>query len=295
MRVGFIGTGKMGNMMASCLLDAGHELTVYDLRHEATANLCERGARWAEGCRLVAEASELVFTSLPGPAEVEASLLAPDNGVLAGLSSGSGYIDLTTNAPGTIANVAHACRTRGVSMLDAPVSGRVPNLTVMVGGDPDTFTKYRPILQAFGRNVFHVGDQGKGCIAKLVTQYIGYANFIASVEGLLIAAKAGVDLNILARVVPVSAGANRMFDASYEAIFDRTFHAGTGELDIVAKDIDLACKLAQDLQTPALMGTITDDVFKRAQAMDLGDLGFPGAAIAVEQIAGIQLRPRPDE
>ena len=180
-------------------------------------------------------------------------------------------------------------------MLDAPVSGRVPNLTVMVGGDQDIFTKYQPILQAFGRNVFHVGDQGKGCIAKLVTQYIGYANFIASVEGLLIAAKAGVDLNILARVVPVSAGANRMFDASYEAIFDRTFHAGTGELDIVAKDIDLACKLAQDLQTPALMGTITDDVFKRAQAMDLGDLGFPGAAIAVEQIAGIQLRPRPDE
>ena len=295
MRVGFIGTGKMGNMMASCLLDAGHELTVYDLRHEAAANLCERGAHWAEGSRLVAEASELVFTSLPGPAEMEASLLDPDNGVLAGLSSGSGYIDLTTNAPGTIANAAQACRTRGVSMLDAPVSGRVPNLTVMVGGDPDTFTKYRPILQAFGRNVFHVGDQGKGCIAKLVTQYIGYANFIASVEGLLIAAKAGVDLNILARVVPVSAGANRMFDASYEAIFDRTFHAGTGELDIVAKDIDLACKLAQDLQTPALMGTITYDVFKRAQAMDLGNLGFPGAAIAVEQIAGIQLRPRPDE
>ena len=295
MRVGFIGTGKMGNMMASCLLDAGHELTVYDLRHEATANLCERGAHWAEGSRLVAEASELVFTSLPGPAEMEASLLDPDNGVLAGLSSGSGYIDLTTNAPSTIANAAQACRTRGVSMLDAPVSGRVPNLTVMVGGDPDTFTKYRPILQAFGRNVFHVGDQGKGCIAKLVTQYMGYSNFIASVEGLLIAAKAGVDLNILAKVVPVSAGANRMFDASYEAIFDRTFHAGTGELDIVAKDIDLACKLAQDLQTPALMGTITDDVFKRAQAMDLGDLGFPGAAIAVEQIAGIQLRPRPDE
>ena len=96
MRVGFIGTGKMGNMMASCLLDAGHELTVYDLRHEAAANLCERGAHWAEGSRLVAEASELVFTSLPGPAEMEASLLDPDNGVLAGLSSGSGYIDLTT-------------------------------------------------------------------------------------------------------------------------------------------------------------------------------------------------------
>ncbi len=292
MRVGFIGTGKMGSMMASCILDAGHELFVYDLRREATASLCQKGANWAEGPRLIAQASELVFTSLPGPAAMEASILDPDNGVLAGLSPGSGYVDLTTNAPGTISSVAQACQARGINMLDAPVSGRVPNLTVMVGGDQDTFAKYQPILQAFGRNVFHVGRQGKGCIAKLVTQYMGYANFIASVEGFLIAAKAGVDLNILAQVVPVSAGANRMFDASYEAIFDRTFHAGTGELDIVAKDIDLACKLAKDLEAPALMGSITDEVFKRAQAMNLGDLGFPGAAIAVEQVAGIQLRPR---
>lgn len=294
MRVGFIGTGKMGSMMANCILDAGHELTVYDLKPEAAASLCERGAHWAENPRLVAEASELVFTSLPGPAEMEGSLLDPEKGVLTGLSLGSGYIDLTTNAPVTIANVAQACRTRGVSMLDAPVSGRVPNLTVMVGGDQDTFIKYSPVLQTFGRNVFYLGSQGKGCIAKLVTQYMGYANFIASVEGLLIAAKAGVDLRILAQVVPVSAGANRMFDASHEAILDRTFHAGTGELDIVAKDIDLACKLARDLQTPALMGNITDDAFKRAQAMGLGNLGFPGAAVPLERIAGIQLGPSSD-
>ena len=291
MRVGFIGTGKMGNMMASCILNAGHELTVYDLRREATANLCEKGAHWVDCPRLVAEASELVFTSLPGPSEMEKTLLDPDDGVLAALSAGCGYIDLTTNAPSAIANVAQACRDRGVGMLDAPVCGRVPHLTVMAGGDEGTFAKYVPVLETFGRNVFHVGGQGKGCIAKLITQYMGYANFIASVEGFLIAAKAGVDLNVLAQVVPVSAGANRMFDASYSAIFDRTFHAGTGELDIVAKDIDLACKLARDVQAPARMGDITDDVFKQAQAMDLGDLGFPGAAIALERMAGIELRP----
>ena len=106
MRVGFIGTGKMGNMMASCILDAGHELTVYDLRREATANLCEKGAHWIDCPRLVAEASELVFTSIPGPSEMEKTLLDPDDGVLAALSAGCGYIDLTTNAPNAIANVA---------------------------------------------------------------------------------------------------------------------------------------------------------------------------------------------
>ncbi len=99
MQLGFIGTGTMGNPMARCLMAAGHQLTVYDLRREATANLCELGARWAETPRTVAEASEVVFTSLPGPAEVEQGVLDPVTGILAGLRPGGAYIDMTTNAP----------------------------------------------------------------------------------------------------------------------------------------------------------------------------------------------------
>jgi 3-hydroxyisobutyrate dehydrogenase-like beta-hydroxyacid dehydrogenase len=289
MRIGFVGTGTMGTPMARCLLEAGHQVTVHDLRREATADLCDLGARWAENPRAAAEVSEVVFTSLPGPAEVERAVLDPSSGILAGLPSGGGYVDMTTNAPKVVRRIAEACRAGGVAMLDAPVSGRPPAMTIMVGGDPSTFATYRPLLASMGRSIFHVGEIGAGCVAKLVTQYLGYTNLIASLEGLLIGARAGVDPGVLAQIVPVSAGASRTFDNIPRSVFDGTFRAG-GTLDIVAKDVHLACELARDVGAPAHMGMIADDAYQRAQAQGWGQLGFPVVARILEAMAGVELR-----
>lgn len=289
MQLGFIGTGTMGNPMARCLLEAGHALTVYDVRRQAAANLCEQGARWADNPCAVAEASEVVFTSLPGPAEVEQEVLAPSTGILAGLKAGHAYIDMTTNAPGVVRRLAEVCRERGVAVLDAPVSGRPPGMTIMVGGDLATFTKYRPLLECMGRNIFYVGETGSGCIAKLVTQYLGYANFVTALEGLLIGAKAGIDLRVLAQIVPVSAGASRTFDNIPRSVFNGAFTSG-GTLDIVAKDVHLACELAREVGAPAFMGLLADDVYARAQAQGWGQWGFPIAARVLEAMAGVELR-----
>src|SRR5436190_16886474 len=176
MRIGFIGTGTMGTPIAGCLVAAGHQLTVCDLRHEATRALEQQGAVSADTPRAVARSSEVVFTSLPGPSEVETAALDPQTGLLAGLPGGGAYIDLTTNAPGTIRRLAAACAERGIAFLDAPVSGRPPSMTVMVGGDAAAFARCRPLFEAIARNVFHVGPNGAGCGAKLVTQYLGYTN-----------------------------------------------------------------------------------------------------------------------
>jgi 3-hydroxyisobutyrate dehydrogenase-like beta-hydroxyacid dehydrogenase len=174
-------------------------------------------------------------------------------------------------------------------MLDAPVSGRPPAMTIMVGGDATTFATYRPILECMGRNVFHVGDGGAGCIAKLVTQYLGYSNFVTALEGLLIAAKAGIDLGVLAQIVPVSAGASRTFDNIPRSVLGGTFTAG-GTLDIVAKDVHLACELAREVGAPAHIGLIADDAFQRAQAQGWGQHGFPIVARVLEAMAGVELR-----
>jgi 3-hydroxyisobutyrate dehydrogenase-like beta-hydroxyacid dehydrogenase len=296
MRLGFVGTGTMGNGMASCLLEAGHQLTVHDLRREATTNLCERGARWADTARAVAEVSEVVFTSLPGPAEVESSVLGPSIGILVGFQRGGALIDMTTNAPSVIRRIGEICRSRGVDVLDAPVSGRPPGMTIMAGGTATAFARYRPLLAAMGRNIFHVGEIGTGCIAKLVTQYLGYSNFVTALEGLLIGAKAGIDLRILAQIVPVSAGASRTFANIPRSVFTGSFRAG-GTLDIVAKDVHLACELAREVGAPAHMGLIADDVLRRAQAQGWGGEGFPVAARILETMAGIELRApdAPDE
>jgi 3-hydroxyisobutyrate dehydrogenase-like beta-hydroxyacid dehydrogenase len=294
MRLGFVGTGTMGSAMAGCLIDAGHELTIYDIRPEATPGLNARGARVADSPAAVADASEVVFTSLPGPAEMELAVLEPSTGILTGLRPGNAYVDTTTNAPSTARRVGEACRARGVEMLDAPVSGRPPTMTMMVGGDASVFTKYRPLLAAMARNIFHVGDAGTGCIAKLVTQYLGYTNFIAALEGLLIGAKAGVDLGVLARIVPVSAGASRTFDNIPRSVLSGAFTAG-GTLDIVAKDLQLACDLAREVAAPAHLGLLAHDVLHRAQVQGWGQQGFPIAAKILEAMAGHELRAAPAE
>ncbi len=293
MDVGYIGTGTMGNPMARCLLDAGHNVTVFDVRREATTNLCELGAHWADSPRAVAEAAPVVFTSLPGPVEAEQVVLDDDTGILAGLAasgtSGGAWIDTTTNAPSLIRRLAKVCDQRGVEMLDSPVSGRPPGMTMMVGGNPAVFEKHRALLECMGRDVFYVGDTGSGCIAKLVTQYLGYCAFIAGLEGMLIGAKAGIDLEILAKIVPVSAGSSSVLNRATEAVLNRSF-ASNGTLDIVAKDIHLACELARESQAPAAIGAIADDMFQRAQVQGMGPDGFPSVARILEQLAGAELR-----
>jgi 2-hydroxymethylglutarate dehydrogenase len=216
-------------------------------------------------------------------------VLDPASGLLAGLPDGACYIDLTTNAPSTIRRLASACAERGVAFLDAPVSGRPPEMTVMAGGEAAAFARARPLLEAIGRNVFHVGPSGAGCAAKLVTQYLGYTNFIAALEGMLVAAKAGIDLAVLARIVPVSAGQSRTFDNIPRSVLTGAFTAG-GTLDIVAKDIDLAVALAREVGAPATLGALASDVYKRAQAQGWGGEGFPVVARILEAMAGVELR-----
>jgi 3-hydroxyisobutyrate dehydrogenase-like beta-hydroxyacid dehydrogenase len=289
MRIGFVGVGTMGRPIAGCLIAAGHRLTVHDARTDAMSAMIGEGAAVADNPAEAAYAAEVVFTSLPGPREVEAVALDPEKGVFAGLRKGGTYIDLTTNSPATVRRVAEAARKRDVAFLDAPVSGRPPNMTVMVGGREADFGHCKALFAAIAANVFYVGPTGAGCTAKLVTQYLGYTNLIAAIEGMLIAAKAGIDLDTLARIVPVSAGQSRTFDNAARNILNGSYAAG-GTLDIVAKDVELACQLARDVGAPATLGALASDLYKRAQALGLGQRGFPAVAKVLEAMAGVELR-----
>jgi 3-hydroxyisobutyrate dehydrogenase-like beta-hydroxyacid dehydrogenase len=166
-------------------------------------------------------------------------------------------------------------------------------MTVMVGGEAAAFAQYRAVFDAIGKNVFHVGPSGAGCVAKLATQYMGYANFIAALEGMLIAAKAGIDLDVLAKIVPLSAGQSRTFDNVPRGVLTGTFESG-GTLDIVAKDIELACELAREVGAPAALGAAASEVYKRAQARGWGQEGFPVAVRILEARAGAEVRSRGD-
>jgi len=289
MNLGYIGTGVMGNPMAKALIEAGHSVTVHDLNRESATNLCEMGANWADDPRQLSESSEVVFTSLPGPVQAENVLTNPDTGILSGLRVGGTWVDTTTNSPTMIHKLADLCKQRGIEMLDCPVSGRIPNMTMMVGGDRAVFNKHRPVLEIMGKEVIYVGGTASGCTAKLVTQYLGYSNFIAGIEGMLIGAKAGLDMDILARLIPISASASGVMERSMGVVLDGTF-ASNGTLDIVAKDLHLACQLARDVQAPSRIGDIVDDVLQRAQAQGWGQEGYPIVAKVLEQMANSEVR-----
>ena len=275
--------------MAKALIEAGHSVTVHDLNRESATNLCEMGANWADDPRQLSESSEVVFTSLPGPVQAENVLTNPDTGILSGLRVGGTWVDTTTNSPTMIHKLASLCKQRGIEMLDCPVSGRIPNMTMMVGGDQAVFNKQRPVLETMGKEVIYVGGTASGCTAKLVTQYLGYSNFIAGIEGMLIGAKAGLDMDILARLIPISASASGVMERSMGVVLDGTF-ASNGTLDIVAKDLHLACQLARDVQAPSRIGDIVDDVLQRAQAQGWGQEGYPIVAKVLEQMANSEVR-----
>ena len=288
-RQAFIGVGTMGSLMAGSLLDAGVDLTVYDIRRTAADPLLPRGASWADSPEAAVAGCEMVWTSLPGPAQVESVLLGDEAGTLATMADGAVLVDTTTNDPDVARRVAAACAERGLSMLDAPVSGRPPSMTMMVGGEKRVFEAVRPSLDAVAAQVFYVGPSGAGCVAKLATQYMGYTNLIAAIEGMLIAKLGGVDPAVLAEIVPVSAGASRAFNSIPNAVLDGLYQAG-GTLDIVAKDVALACALAERLGAPSATGAVADALYSKAQDAGWGSEGYPVVARLLEEMAGVELR-----
>ena len=172
MNIGFIGVGNMGFGMANNLLQAGHSLTIHDLVRERATPLLEQGAKWADSAREVAEASDITFTSLPAPVDMEAVALG-EGGVLEGSKPGSVYIDLTSNSATLVRRVCEVFNAKGVEMLDAPVSGgvigaRTGRLAIMVGGDESVYQRVKPVLDDFGDNVVYCGSIGAGSVCKVM-------------------------------------------------------------------------------------------------------------------------------
>ena len=205
MRIGFIGLGNMGGPMASHIIAAGHAVTVYDVRREAAQPHLQHGAEWVDSPRAVAATSEITFTSLPGPKEVEAVALG-EGSILQGAQPDSVYIDLSTSSPTLIRAIQAAYQEKKVHVLDAPVSGgpvgaQAATLAVMVGGDPAIYERVKPVLDAIGNKVSYVGGIGCGLIAKIVHNMVSNGFRALLAEGLTVGVKAGVAPEALRRAI----------------------------------------------------------------------------------------------
>jgi 3-hydroxyisobutyrate dehydrogenase len=293
MKFGFVGLGNMGNPMALNLIKAGHTLQIHDLRRDTAANLEDAGAQWVHSPKEAATGAEAVFLSLPMPADVERVVLA-ENGVLTGIRSGGTIIDMSTNSPTVVRSLADKVKTKGVTFLDAPVSGGVrgarnATLAVMVGGDRAVYDQYEPVLKVIGSNVFYAGQIGAGNVVKLVNNMLAFINMMGAAEAIVLGTKAGVDPNVLWQAVKASSGGSFTWESGTRAIL-RDRLAPTFTTDLASKDIGLATGLAKELGVPLKMGPAAEELIKHYQATGYAKEDVLATVKELEKQAGITVR-----
>jgi 3-hydroxyisobutyrate dehydrogenase-like beta-hydroxyacid dehydrogenase len=255
MKIGFIGLGMMGSGIVANLQKAGHDLVVHDLRRAAAEPYLAKGAEWADTPRAVAEAADVIFTSLPGPPEVEEVALG-ENGLLSGMSRGKAYFDLSTNSPVMVRKIHAAFAERDAYMLDSPVSGgprgaASGRLALWVGGDEQIFNRFKTVLDAMGDKARYVGPIGAGSIAKLVHNGAGYCIQTALAEMFSVGVKAGVEPLALWEAVRDGAlGRRRTFDGLVDQFLPGKYEPAAFALRLAHKDVSLATQLGRDFGVP---------------------------------------------
>ncbi len=296
MNVGFIGLGKMGGPMARNLIGAGHSLTVNDINEAATAQHRELGASLADTPRAVAEASEVVFTSLPGPAEIEQVALGTE-GLIHGLAKGTVYVDLSTGSPSVIRYVAERIEAGGASVIDAPVSGGVSGadkgtLAVMVGGDPEVVERVRPLLEVLGSSVVYVGSVGAGTVAKLVHNAISMSTRIVIQEGMTLAVKAGVDPQVMLNVLRDASFGKQLVLTEHipNVVLKGDFDHPRFSLGLSHKDVSLALALAKEMSVPMSMAEMADEEIVRGIDRGWADRDNLVTFLLAEERAGVEVR-----
>ena len=299
MKIGFIGVGNIGAPIAGQLLKAGHTLVVHDIRPEAANALLVAGAAWSGSAAALAADCEVVATCLPGPTEMEQVCLGP-RGLVAHLKSGGLYIDHTTNSPALVRRVHAMLADRNVAMLDAPVSGGMEgaltrDLLVMAGGEPATFERVRPLLDAVAKGVIHTGAIGTGSIAKIMHNSASFTLDLVMAECWTAAVKAGIDAATIVNVFNEAALGHMM---SLRVRLPATWLRGNFDprfsLALARKDLGLAQELARATNTPMPLGALCEQEMIDAMARGWADRDASIFLTLQEERAKVQVRFPPD-
>lgn len=292
MKIGFIGLGMMGAGMASNLQKAGHELVVNDLTRQAASRHLNAGATWAESPKAVAAACDLVFTSLPTPADVQKVGTGPD-GLMAGFRKGAAWFDLSTNSVDVVRSLHTQFAEAGVDFLDAPVSGgpRGANsgkLAIWIGGDEAVYNRYLAVLSAMGDQAAYIGPIGAGSIAKLVHNATSAAVNVVLSEVFTLGIKSGVDaLSLFKAVRQGATGRARVFDRLADHFLTGSYDPADFALRLLHKDVSLACQLGRDVQVPMRLTNLALLELTEAMNRGWGQRDSRVAALLQQERAGI--------
>lgn len=297
MLYGFIGLGNLGQKLAGSLLRAGFAVTVNDLNEANAGPLLAAGAKWAASPRELAAAVDSVITCLPSPAVSEAVLTGPQ-GILAGFAQSSvldkTWIEMSTNDQPTIERLAGIAASRGVAMLESPVTGGVHlaasgQITVIVGGDAAVFARHRPALQAMGAKIFHVGPVGKASVIKVITNMLAFIHLVAAGEALMLAKQGGIDLGQAFEIIKASSGNSFVHETESQVILNGSYNINF-TMDLACKDLGFALQLGRDFGVPLDLAGQTAQTFVRARAAYGGGAWSSQVVKLLEDAVGTDLR-----
>ncbi len=297
--VGYVGLGTMGGRMATNLLKAGYKVVVHDLHRQSASHHLQEGAEWAASPRELAEKADVIFSSLPEPADVEAVALGPD-GLVSGVKKGAAYFDLSTNAQSMVKKIHEAFAAKGAHMLDAPVSGGPSGaasrkMAIWVGGDEATFKKFKPVLEAMGDKPAYIGPIGSATVAKLVHNMSGYAITCALAETFTMGVKAGMDPLALWEAVRQGVGGRRLtFDGLLDQFLPDKYDPPNFALKLATKDVMLATQLGRELGVPMRMCNLA--YAEMREACNRGWEGRDSRAVMLleQERAGVQIAVDPE-
>ncbi|MEK6600594.1 MAG: NAD(P)-dependent oxidoreductase, partial [Candidatus Binatota bacterium] len=275
--LGFVGLGVMGSRMVKRLLDSGHKVTGYNRTKSKAQWLVDAGMKWGATPRAVAETADITLSMVTNTAALEAVAGGPD-GLLAGLAAGKLYIDMSTVSPAASRELASKVAAKGAKMLDAPVSGSVSTLeegklSIMAGGEPDAFERARPILEAIGPKVTHVGANGLAVSMKIATNLSLAVQMLAFSEGVLLAEKSGISRETAVEVLLNSVIASPMVKYRGPFVLQMPEEAWF-DVNMMQKDLLLALEMGRSLDVPLPTTAITNEMLTAARGMGLEKKDF---------------------
>jgi 3-hydroxyisobutyrate dehydrogenase len=268
LRYGFIGLGNLGKHLAASLLREGFDLTVYDLNRGAARELIERGAKWAQSPKDLAAGVDAVITCLPSPA-ASATVLTADDGVLNGLRAGGTWIEMSTTDQHEIERISGLAAARGIATLEAPVTGGVHRaaageITVLVGGDRAVYDTHLAALEAMGGSIFYMGQLGKACVIKVITNMLAFIHLVAAGEALMLAKRGGLDLAQAFAAIKASSGTSFVHETESQLVLNGSYNIGF-TMDLACKDLGFAARYGRELGVPLELAGLTEQIFRRAR------------------------------
>ena len=290
--VGFIGLGIMGKPMAKNLIEAGHELVVYNRTPKKAEELAGAGAVVAASPREVAEQSDVVVTMLPDAPQVE-EVLVGEEGVLEGIKEGALIVDMSTISPVITEELAARAKEKGASMLDAPVSGGdvgaiEGTLSIMVGGSDEDFQRARPLFEAMGKTVTHVGGSGAGQVVKAANQIVVALTIEAVSEALVLGSKAGVAPEKILDVLGGGLAGNKVMEVKREKMLTHSFDPGF-RIELHHKDLGIALAAGREYGVTLPVTAIVDQMLQDLRMRGRGDRDHSALLTLIEDSSGHEI------